>query len=90
MGDLLRNFGPYGVPLGMILLGILIRFLYSSLVEGREFEYWRAVVYYMLLTSISYESFYGSILPYFIKVAVISVLGVLVLRFFIGKTRAIV
>lgn len=87
MGDLLRNFGPVGVPLGMILLGILIRVIYSMLIENQVFSYWRALLYYMLLTSISYESFYASILPYLIKVGVVAVLGILILRFLVGGSR---
>ena len=89
MGDLLRNFGPIGVPIGMILLGILIRMLYAALVEKQDFAYWRIVLFYMLFTSISYESFYGSIVPYMIKVGVVSVIGILIIRFFIGKTRQV-
>jgi hypothetical protein len=89
MGDLLRNFGPIGVPLGMILLGILVRLLYSTFVENQAFSYWRTVIYYMLLTSISYESFYGGILPYLIKVGIISVIGVLLIKFLIGKTQKV-
>jgi hypothetical protein len=89
MGDLLRNFGPIGVPLGMILLGFLIRILYSTFIENQEFSYWRVVLFYMLLTSISYESFYGSIVPYMIKVGIVSVLGIIILRIFVGKMQKI-
>ncbi len=89
MGDLLRNFGPVGVPLGMILLGFLVRVFYSALIENQDFSYWRISLFYMLLTSVSYESFYGSILPYLIKVGIVSVIGILIIRFFVGKTQRI-
>ncbi len=87
MGDLLRNFGPLGVPLGMILLGFLIRIISASLIENQDFSYWRSVLFYMLLTSISYESFYGSILPYLMKVGVVAVFGIFIIRFTAGNRR---
>ncbi len=86
-GDLLRNFGPWGIPLGMMVLGIFLRLMYSVLIEGYSFSYWRAVLYYMTLTSISYEGSYGLIIPYTIKVVFISVLGLLIVRFLMGKTN---
>ena len=87
MGDLLRNFGPYGVPLGMIFLGFVIRIIYAALKENQEFSYWRATMFYMLLTSISYEGSFALIIPYLLKVGIISVVGILIVRFFVGKTR---
>lgn len=85
IGDLIRNFGPFGIPIGMLFLGILIRTLYSSLQEGQEFSYWRSTLYYMILTAISYEGTYGLILPSMVKVGAISLVGILVLRFFAGR-----
>jgi hypothetical protein len=84
MGDLLRNFGPWGVPIGMIILGFLIRIIYAALREDREFSYWRAAVFFMLLTGISYEGSYGVIVPYLFKVGVTALLGVVIIRFFAG------
>ncbi len=85
MGDLLRNYGPIGVPLGMFLLGFVIRIFYSSLVENQDFSFWRVSFFYMLLTSISYESFYGIIFPYLIRVGFMSSIGLLIIWFFIKK-----
>ena len=87
MGDLLRNFGPVGVPLGMLLLGFIIRIMYASLIEEKEFSYWRTTLFYMLLTSISYESFYGSIIPYMMRVGFVSIVGILLVWFFMGNAR---
>jgi hypothetical protein len=87
IGDLLRNFGPYGVPLGMLILGILIRIFYSALQENQEFSFWRAALYYMLLTSISYEGTYGLIVPSIFKVGFVSILGIIIIRFFVGSGR---
>ncbi len=41
MGDLLRNFGPIGIPLGMILLGFVLRIIYASLIEDKNHSIWR-------------------------------------------------
>jgi oligosaccharide repeat unit polymerase len=86
MGDLLRNFGPVGVPVGMFILGLFIRAIYSALRENQEFSFWRATLFYMLLTSISYEGSYGLIIPYLVKICIVSVAGILIVRFFVGKT----
>jgi len=86
MGDLLRNYGTMGVPLGMIFLGFIIRLFYTALIENQDFSFWRTTLFFMLLTSINYESFYGTIIPYLIRVAFISIIGLLIIWFFIkGK-----
>ncbi len=85
MGDLLRNYGIPGVFIGMVILGFLLRTLYATLIENREFSYWRTILYFMILTAISYESFYGSIIPYISKVSVISIIGIVIVNFVINK-----
>jgi hypothetical protein len=85
MGDLLRNFGWEGIFLGMFLLGILMRLIYVSLVEKQAFSLWRITLYFMFLTSVSYEGFYGAILPFLVKVGVISIIGLLAINFFAKK-----
>jgi hypothetical protein len=87
MGDLLRNFGPVGVPVGMILLGIFLRLIYTTLRENQEFSFWRATMYYMLLTGISYEGSFGLLIPYDIKIGLVSILGLFVIWFLIKKMR---
>lgn len=82
MGDLLRNFGPVGVPFGMMLIGIIMRIFYVALREKKGTIIWRAVLFYMLLTAISYESGYSGIIPYLVKVGVIGMAGLLLVRFF--------
>jgi hypothetical protein len=79
-GDLLRNFGIYGVFFGMFLLGILLRVIFRALVEGQAPKLWKATMYFMLLTTISYEGFYGSIFPLMVKVFIITTIGLLVVR----------
>jgi len=85
MGDLLRNFGPVGVPLGMIFLGIFVRIIYASLRENQAFSFWRGTLYYMLITGISYEGSFGLFIPYDIKIGLVSVLGLLIIGFFIKR-----
>lgn len=80
MGDLLRNFGPAGVPLGMLALGFLIRVIYAALIEDREFSVWRAAVFYMMLTSVSYEGTYGLILPLLVKIGLTAFAGMTIVR----------
>lgn len=79
-GDLLRNFGVFGVWAGMFLLGCLLRVLYRALIEEQETKLWKATIYFMLMTTVSYENFYGAILPLMVKVLIISILGMLVVR----------
>ena len=81
MGDLLRNFGPVGVPIGMIFLGILMRFLYATLIEGQTFSFWRATVFYMILiNAISFEGVFSLIIPLIFKVGLVSLLGVAIVK----------
>ena len=85
IGDLLRNFGPVGVPIGMAILGIALRILYTSLVHGQIRSVWRSSAYYLLLIKISYEGFYGTILPDFIRMAVIVLIAGLIINILIRR-----
>ena len=87
VGDLLRNFGPWGIPIGMLILGFLLRIIYSGLVEGRIFSFWRITIFYMILATLSYEGSYGLIVPYGIKVVGVSILGLLIIRFIVGSGK---
>ncbi|MEO5860168.1 MAG: hypothetical protein ABIR33_14615 [Pyrinomonadaceae bacterium] len=66
--DLLRNFGPIGVPLGMLLLGIYLRFLYSGLIDTPKPAMWKKVAYFSLFSVISYEGFYAAIFPTSVRI----------------------
>ena len=87
IGDLLRNFGPIGIPIGMIVLGFFIRVIYASLIENQNPPIWRVMMYFMLLTIISYEGFYGTILPLVLRVGIISLFSLFLLRFLSGSGR---
>jgi hypothetical protein len=80
MGDLLRNFGIWGVPLGMLLLGVLLRVIYRSLIEKQPRVVWRGALYFMLLTAVNYETFYGSLIPYLFKYGITAVVGVVLVN----------
>jgi len=62
-GDLLRNFGPIGVPLGMLVLGFYLRFIYATLIDTPYPALWKKVAYFPLVTLVSYEAFYATLLP---------------------------
>ncbi len=81
MGDLLRNFGPIGVPLGMMLLGMIVRVIYSALAEAPKPQFWRAALYFMLLTSISLEGTFSAIVPMLLKVGITAVAGLALVAF---------
>lgn len=75
MGDLLRNYGVVGIAIGMFLLGIVLRFIYSSLIQPTGTPIWRTTLYFMLLTAVSYEGFYGTIMPHLFKVGFTALVG---------------
>lgn len=81
MGDLLRNFGVLGVVAGMMLLGIILRTIYRTFVEDQPRVLWRGTMYFMLLLAVSYESFFGSIVPYLFKIGVTAAIGVVFVNF---------
>lgn len=76
VGDLLRNFGIIGVPLGMFVLGLILRVIYDALINGHPMVIWRQTVYFMLLTTVSYEGFYGTIIPGLFKVGLTAAVGI--------------
>jgi hypothetical protein len=66
-GDLLRNFGPIGVPLGMMILGVYFRLIYSSLIDTPFPSIWKKTAYFPLLTVVSFEAFYATIFPSLVR-----------------------
>ena len=89
MGDLLRNFGSIGIPLGMMLLGFVLSVIYSSLIENQDFSYWRITLYYVLLTSVSYEGFYGILFPNMIRYGFIAVVVIILINFLVKNRKKI-
>jgi hypothetical protein len=86
IGDLLRNFGVPGVFLGMVILGVILRVIYRSLVEDQKPETWKMMLYFMLLTCVNYESFYAAIMPALFKVGAVSIVGILIVYVVAGST----
>ncbi len=74
-GDLVRNFGPIGIPLGMLLLGIYLRIIHATLIDTANPAMWKKVAYFPLLTLVSYEGFYATIFPSIVRTAFILVVS---------------
>jgi hypothetical protein len=77
-GDLLINFGPLGIPAGMFLLGVLMRMIYSALVEQLPGAAGRAAIYALLVSQLSMEGSFGTIVPWLLRVLFIASLATLV------------
>jgi hypothetical protein len=75
IGDLLRNFGPIGVLVGMLVLGLILRTLYTATIDVGSVITWKAAIYYVLLITVSYESFYASIIPNLVKHGLVATVG---------------
>lgn len=74
MVDLLRNFGVVGIVVGMALLGAATRVVHVALIAGRVPPLWCVVVYYAVLSRLSFEGSYGLLLPDIMRVAFVAVI----------------
>jgi len=81
VGDLIRNYGPIGVPLGMLFVGVFLRFTYAMLIENQKVTIGRATAYFMFLVSLSYEGFYSSIFIYGWRILVIAFITFIIAEF---------
>lgn len=90
-GDLLRNFGPVGIPVGMFFIGLYFRLIYSTLIKTKYPAMWKKVAYYPLLTVVSYESFYATIFPSIIRTLLVVAISLwfvdLSTKLFSGKDK---
>ena len=81
--DLIRNVGPFGMPLGMAVFGMVIGVLGAALMAptsvGRSE---RAALLSLILVNISLEGSYGLLLPTMFRVALVVVLGLGLVRLF--------
>ena len=90
-GDLVRNFGPIGVPLGMLLLGIYLRIIHAGLIDTPHPALWKKVAYFPLLTLVSYEAFYATIFPSIVRTVFILAVSLFLVNLIakqIRKSRA--
>ncbi|CAN5206349.1 hypothetical protein BH10ACI1_BH10ACI1_23820 [soil metagenome] len=85
--DLLRNFGPIGVPLGMLLLGIYLRFIYAALIDTPNPALWKKVAYFPLLTVVSYEAFYATIFPSVIRTIFVLAISLFLVNIIAKKSK---
>lgn len=88
-GDLLRNFGPIGVPIGMLILGIYLRLIYSALIDTANPAIWKKVAYFPLLTIVSYESFFATIFPSVVRVVFVIIISLFLANLLVrSRSRA--
>jgi hypothetical protein len=87
-GDLLRNFGPWGIPLGMMVLGFYLRFIYRALIDTPNPALWKKTVYFLMLVAVSYEAFYATIFPSVIRTAIVAVIAMSIVHFLVPKRTA--
>ncbi len=85
-GDLLRNFGPIGVPLGMLVLGIYLRFIYAAFIDTPNPAMWKKVAYFTLMTIVSYEAFYATIFPSVVRLVFVLALTMSLVNLFARRT----
>lgn len=86
-GDLLRNFGPIGVPVGMLILGIYLRVLYSGLIDTPSPAMWKKVSYFSLITIVSYEAFYATIFPGAVRIIFILAISLWMVNIIASRTK---
>jgi hypothetical protein len=79
--DLIRNFGPFAMPAGMALLGLVLGSLRAALgAGGQAADGERAALYTMLVLSLNLEGSYGMLLPTMLRVALVTLVGLGIVR----------
>jgi hypothetical protein len=84
-GDLLRNFGLVGVVVGMMLLGFYLRTIYAILIDTPNPSLWKKTAYFMLLTVISYEGFFATMMPSVIRYIIVIAVSLFLANLFVGR-----
>ncbi|MBK9153287.1 MAG: hypothetical protein IPM25_03555 [Chloracidobacterium sp.] len=62
----------------MFLFGIIIRSIYRTPIEDQPRTFLRVTLFFMLIMAISYEGFYGILIPYLFKVGFTALVGILI------------
>jgi len=88
-GDLLRNFGLIGVPVGMAALGLVLRVLRTALLDRPAASLLNRTLYFMLLTSVSYEGFFGTIIPALFKDGIVTIVGLIIVYMLVVKLAGV-
>jgi hypothetical protein len=89
ISDLLRNFGPIGVPLGMVVIGFFLRFVYAVLIEDQTVTIGRATAYYMFVASLNYEGYYTMVILYGWRILLIVLVTLVVTDFFLIRKKSL-
>ncbi|MEZ5207605.1 MAG: hypothetical protein R2690_11660 [Acidimicrobiales bacterium] len=73
MGDLLRDLGPVAVPVGMALVGIVLRLVHTALVRAPDAGAGRVAAYVTLLARAPswFEGPYGNVLADLVRVGLV-------------------
>lgn len=80
-GDLIRNVGTPGMPLGMAVLGVVLGTLSAALVGfGPAVIAERGALFAMLLVTTNLEGPYGLLLPTMLRIGVVVLFGLGVVR----------
>lgn len=75
--DLLRNFGPLGIVLGMLALGFVLGTLHQGLASSESWTAMRAGLFALLaLRAVNYEGSFASILPDASRLVVVYLLAI--------------
>jgi hypothetical protein len=86
-GDLLINFGPLGIAPGMFLLGALMRLLFAALIEQAPGAAGRAAIYALLLSQLSMEGSFGTIIPWLLRTGLVAMIAVLITAVLLALPR---
>ena len=91
MGDLYRNFGLFGIFIGMALLGVSLRLLYRWFIEGQKLQPLRCALFLVIGMGVNYESLYSQFFPGLIQRLIMSavVVGIVWILTQLGSTRYI-
>jgi hypothetical protein len=87
ISDLLRNFGPLGVPFGMLIIGFFLRFVYALLIEDQTVTIGRATAYYMFVSGLNYEGYYTMVILYGGRILFIVFITFLITDFFLIRKK---
>jgi hypothetical protein len=89
ISDLLRNFGPVGVPLGLMLVGFFLRFVYALLIEDQTVTIGRATAYYMFVAGLNYEGYYTMVVLYGWRILLIVGITFIITDFFLIRKKSL-
>ncbi len=73
MGELYINFGPWGILIGMLILGVFHRFIYAYLIVGHKHNNYNVLVFYFaaVLCFLAIERNFAFSYGYLIKLFVV-------------------